>query len=54
MTDRPSPPSLHSAAIRYLRALGHPLQPVLWIGKEGIPPPVSAANAAILKHEPSR
>lgn len=52
MTDRPSPPSLHSAAIRYLRALGHPLQPVLWIGKEGITDPlVSAANAAILKHE---
>jgi RNA-binding protein len=51
-TSPTTPTTLHGAAIRHLRALGHPLQPVLHVGKEGITDAlVTAANAAILKHE---
>jgi len=43
---------LPGVALRHLRALGHDLEPVVMIGKEGITESlVKAASAALLTHE---
>jgi RNA-binding protein len=43
---------LTSKAARHLRALGHELSPVVFVGKEGVTEGlVAAANAALLTHE---
>ncbi len=48
----PSPSALSGKAARYLRGLGHDLDPVVVIGKEGITDSlVKATSAAILIHE---
>jgi RNA-binding protein len=47
-----SPAELSPKAKRYLRALGHHLDPVIQIGKEGITAALVAATAeALLAHE---
>jgi RNA-binding protein len=43
---------LKGSAARHLRALGHELSPVVFIGKEGVfDGVVAATNAALLTHE---
>ncbi|MEC7524477.1 MAG: ribosome assembly RNA-binding protein YhbY [Myxococcota bacterium] len=47
-----SPPALAGVQKRHLRALAHPLQPVVQVGKEGISPGVvSATDQALTDHE---
>jgi RNA-binding protein len=44
--------ALTSKAARHLRALGHELSPVVFVGKEGVSDAlVAAANAALETHE---
>jgi len=48
----PAPATLHGAAVRHLRALGHDLKPTVMIGKEGVTEAlIAAADAALLTHE---
>jgi RNA-binding protein len=47
-----NPSMLSSRARRHLRALGHPLAPVVQVGKAGITPAlVAATNGALERHE---
>lgn len=47
-----SVPKLPGKALRYLRALGHELKPVVMLGKEGLTDSlVAATKAALLTHE---
>ncbi len=44
--------SLSGKAVRYLRSLGHNLEPVVQVGKEGIKPSViQAIDRALIDHE---
>ncbi len=47
-----SPPKLPGRALRHLRALGHALDPVIAVGKNGITPSLVRETAsALLQHE---
>jgi RNA-binding protein len=49
---RPPAPTLDGAQRRHLRALAHPLKPVVTVGESGITPAVLAAvDAALATHE---
>ena len=52
MTNAKTAPTLSGKAARYLRGLGHHLDPVIQIGKEGITDGlVAATREALLAHE---
>lgn len=49
---RPAPPTLDGAQRRRLRALAHPLKPIVFVGEGGVSPAVEkAVDAALADHE---
>jgi RNA-binding protein len=51
-TALPPAKPLPGVAVRHLRGLGHPLEPIIRVGKEGITRSlVEATRAALLRHE---